>query len=47
MRPGRHSPDSREEQLARAQLENPTKLPGKEVVTIKSRGKFSYNGKGR
>ncbi len=48
MRPGRHSPDDPEEKLARAQLEQgKKKLPGKEVVTIKARGKFSYNGKGR
>ncbi len=48
MRPGRHSPDDPEEQLARAKLEQgkPDEKP-KEVVKIKSRGKFSYNGKGR
>ncbi len=47
MRPGRHSLDNREEQEARARLRGEKKkLPGKEVVKIKSRGKFSYNGKG-
>ncbi len=45
MRPGRHSPDSPEEKLARAQLEQ-KKLPGKEVIKIKQKG-FSYNGKGK
>ncbi len=47
MRPGRHSLDNREEQLARAKLGEEKKLPGKEVVKIKARGKFSYNGKGK
>ncbi len=48
MRPGRHSLDNPEEQRAREKLRKKPdeKLPGKEVVTIKSRGKFSYNGKG-
>ncbi len=47
MRPGRHSPDDPEEQLARAKLEQGKPEKPKEVVKIKSRGKFSYNGKGR
>ncbi len=49
MRPGRHSLDNREERLARDRLQRrpEQKLPGKEVVKIKSKGKFSYNGKGK
>ncbi len=45
MRPGRHSLDNEEERRARAKLGEKKKPP--EVVKIKTRGKFSYNGKGR
>jgi hypothetical protein len=46
VRPGRHSPDNPEEQLAQAKLVEGEKPPEK-VVKVKLKGGFSYNGKGK
>jgi len=47
VRPGRHSPDDPEEQLAQAKLVEGEPKPEKTVVKVKLKGGFSYNGKGK